>query len=36
MYRVYKEKLKEYSFKCKKRLEGECLNLIETYLNSRI
>ena len=32
----YKEKLKEYSFKCKKKLESECLTLIEMYLNSRI
>eukprot|EP00347_Sterkiella_histriomuscorum_P013600 403364097 len=34
--KIYKERLKEYSFKCKKRLENECLNLIELYLNSRI
>ena len=34
--KVYKERLKEYSFKCKKKLETECLTLIEMYLNSRI
>ncbi|CDW75065.1 UNKNOWN [Stylonychia lemnae] len=33
---VYKQRLKEFNFKCKKRLESECLNLIEMYLNSRI
>lgn len=34
--KIYKERLKEFSFKCKKKLETECLNLVETYLNSRI
>ena len=34
--RVYKERLKEYSFKCKKKLESECLTLMEVYLNSRL
>lgn len=32
----YKEKLKEYSQKCKQRMEGECLSLIEQQLKSRI
>ncbi len=34
--KVYKDRLKEYSFKCRKRLESECLSLIEMYLNSRV
>ena len=34
--KTYKERLKEFSFKCKKRLETECLTLIEIYLNSRV
>ena len=27
--KVYRERLKEYTFKCKKRMETECLSLIE-------
>ena len=27
--KVYRERLKEYTFKCKKRMETECLTLIE-------
>jgi hypothetical protein len=34
--RIYKEKLKEFSFKCRKKIESECLSLIEHYLNSKI
>jgi ferredoxin-fold anticodon binding domain-containing protein len=34
--KIYKDRLNEYSFKCKKRLENECLNVIENYINSRI
>ena len=34
--KIYKDRLNEYSFKCKKRLESECLNVIENYINSRI
>lgn len=27
--KVYRERLKDYTFKCKKRMETECLSLIE-------
>ena len=34
--RAYKEKLKDFNFKCKKKIEAECITLMEHYLNSRI
>ena len=33
---AFSERLKEYNFKCKKKIEAECLSIIEHYLNSRI
>jgi hypothetical protein len=34
--RIYKDRLKDLSVKCRKKMEGECLSLIETHLKGRV
>jgi len=36
LVQVYKERLKEQGFRCKKRLEAECLSQIQQFLSSKI
>lgn len=33
---VYRERLKEYQVRCRKKMEGECLSLVDQLLRGRL